>query len=162
MEQYYYTDGKERYGPFTLDQLRDRKISQETLIWKEGLPDWMAAKNMSDLNSLFQAVENFHAPIPPPFAYQVQEFPPKNWLVESILVTIFCCLPFGIVGIINATKVETLWNSGQKEAAIRASQEAGKWTKIGFIICVVVVGLYFIMMIFGLITAIGLGNGISQ
>ena len=27
---------------------------------------------------------------------------PKTWLVESILVTLFCCLPFGIVGIVNA------------------------------------------------------------
>ena len=34
--------------------------------------------------------------------------PPKNWLVESILVTLFCCLPLGIAGIINASKVEGL------------------------------------------------------
>ena len=32
--------------------------------------------------------------------------PPKNWLIESILVTLFCCLPLGIAGIINASKVE--------------------------------------------------------
>jgi len=32
--------------------------------------------------------------------------PPKNWLVESILVTLFCCLPLGIAGIINASKEE--------------------------------------------------------
>ena len=30
---------------------------------------------------------------------------PKTWMVESVLATIFCCLPFGIVGIINASKV---------------------------------------------------------
>lgn len=58
--------------------------------------------------------------------------PPKTWLVESILVTIFCCLPFGIVGIVNATKVESLFYAGQLEASQRASRDAGKWTKIGF------------------------------
>jgi len=33
--------------------------------------------------------------------------PPKSWLVESILVTLFCCLPFGIAGIVNASRVES-------------------------------------------------------
>ena len=31
---------------------------------------------------------------------------PSTYLVLSILVTIFCCLPFGIVGIVYASKVE--------------------------------------------------------
>ncbi|MES2882212.1 MAG: CD225/dispanin family protein, partial [Bacteroidota bacterium] len=37
---------------------------------------------------------------------------PKNWLVESILVTIFCCLPFGIVGIVNAAQVNSKFAAG--------------------------------------------------
>lgn len=57
---------------------------------------------------------------------------PKSWLPESILVTLFCCLPFGIVGIVNATKVSTLYAAGNIEAARQASAAAAKWTKIGF------------------------------
>ena len=38
--------------------------------------------------------------------------PPKNWLVESILVTIFCCLPFGIAGIVFASQVNSKWAAG--------------------------------------------------
>ena len=67
---------------------------------------------------------------------------PKTWLVESILVTLFCCLPFGIVGIVNAAKVNSLWAAGQQEAAERASATAGKWTKIGFIVGIVVIIIY--------------------
>jgi len=162
MEQYYYTDGKERYGPFTLDQLRDRNIGMETLVWKEGMTDWVAAKNVSDLQSLFQATESFQAPVAAPYTPQLPQLPPKSWLVESILVTILCCLPLGIVGIVNATKVESLWNTGQKEAALKASQEAGKWVKIGFISGIVVIGLYVLLMVFGVIASIGLGSGLSQ
>ena len=75
--------------------------------------------------------------------------PPKTWLVESILVTLFCCLPFGIAGIVNATKVESLYYAGNIEAAERASRDAAKWTKIGFIVGIVVVVLYFLLVVAG-------------
>lgn len=69
---------------------------------------------------------------------------PKTWLVESILVTLFCCLPFGIVGIVNAAKVNSLYASGNIEAAQQASATAAKWTKIGFIMGIVVIIVYAI------------------
>lgn len=162
MSQYYYTDGKERFGPFTLEQLREKNITGETLVWKEGMADWLPAKSVSDLNSLFYASDTFQPTSSVPFTTSVPEAPPKNWLVESILVTILCCLPLGIVGIVNATKVESLWNTGQREAALKASQEAGKWVKIGFIAGLVVIGLYILLMIFGVVASVGLGGGLPQ
>lgn len=69
---------------------------------------------------------------------------PKTWLVESILVTLFCCLLFGIVGIVNAAKVNSLYASGNIEAAQQASATAAKWTKIGFIVGIVVIIVYAI------------------
>ena len=69
---------------------------------------------------------------------------PKTWLVESILVTLFCCLPFGIVGIVNAAKVNSLYASGNIEAAQQASATAAKWTKIGYIVGIVVIIVYAI------------------
>lgn len=81
---------------------------------------------------------------------------PKNWLVESILVTILCCLPFGIVGIINAAKVDSAYKQGQIAEAERASKEAGKWTKIGFFCGLGVVVIYLIMM------ALGVAGGIMS
>ncbi|MFR7807957.1 MAG: CD225/dispanin family protein, partial [Butyricimonas faecihominis] len=49
---------------------------------------------------------------------------PDNWLIWAILSTVLCCLPLGIVSIIYATKVDNLWNSGQQEEAIKASNMA--------------------------------------
>jgi len=60
--------------------------------------------------------------------------PPKNYLVESILVTLFCCLPFGIVGIIKASSVNTKFAAGDLAGAKIDSDEAKKWTKIGFFV----------------------------
>ena len=75
---------------------------------------------------------------------------PKTWMVESILVTIFCCLPFGVVGIINASKVSSLYAAGNFDAAQAASNDAKKWTKIGLICGLVGVALYIIAYACGL------------
>lgn len=80
--------------------------------------------------------------------YQQPANPPKNWLVESILVTIFCCLPFGIAGIVFASQVSSKFAAGDYAGAEQASKDAGKWTKIGFYIGVAQVILGIIWMIF--------------
>ncbi|MBD8981595.1 MULTISPECIES: CD225/dispanin family protein [Bacteroides] len=72
---------------------------------------------------------------------------PKTWMAESILVTIFCCLPFGIVGIINASKVSSLYAQGNYDEAQRASADAKKWTIIG--LCVGFVGIITYLVVYG-------------
>ena len=63
---------------------------------------------------------------------------PDNYLVWAILCTIFCCslfsLPFGIASIVNASKVESAWNSGNYAEAQKASENAKKFA----IICAIV------------------------
>jgi len=86
--------------------------------------------------------------------------PPKTWLAESILVTIFCCLPFGIVGIVHAAKVDTAFNSGNYDGADRASSEAKKWTMIGFWIGIVGIGLYLLFLL-GMLLFAAKNNGFS-
>jgi ABC-type Fe3+ transport system permease subunit len=61
---------------------------------------------------------------PPPPGYGV---PPNNYLVWAILVTVFCCLPLGIVSIVKSTQVSGLWAQGKYAEAHQASDEAKKW-----------------------------------
>ncbi len=89
---------------------------------------------------------------------KVQGQPPKTWLVESILVTLFCCLPFGIIGIINASKVEQKFFAGATDEALQASQDAGKWTKIGFFVGI---GVYVIIFIIYAIMGVALFSAAS-
>src|SRR5215210_937570 len=65
--------------------------------------------------------------------------PPKNWLVESILVTLFCCLPFGIAGIVFASQVNSKFAAGDYNGALQASRDAARWTKIGFFVGIAVI-----------------------
>ncbi|WP_433697792.1 CD225/dispanin family protein [Nocardiopsis sp. CA-288880] len=73
--------------------------------------------------------------------------PPDNGLTWAI-VAIFCCWPFAIPALINATKVNDLWNRGDHAGAHQAQTQAKKFTKIAFIcggiLWVVVGGLYLL------------------
>ncbi len=75
--------------------------------------------------------------------------PPKNYLVESILVTVFCCLPFGIAGIVFASQVNSKFASGDIDGANQASADAKKWMKWGIIAWAILAVLYLIFL-FGL------------
>ena len=73
--------------------------------------------------------------------YQQQSFvgaAPKNYLVESILVTLCCCLPFGIVAIIYASKVSNLVAQGDLNGAYDAAKQAKMWCCIGLGVGIVV------------------------
>ena len=59
---------------------------------------------------------------------------PKTWMLEAILITIFCCLPFGIVGIVYAARVKAAFTTDKFDEAQRLSSEAERWTRIGFIL----------------------------
>lgn len=84
---------------------------------------------------------------PPPGAT-----PPDNGLVWAI-VAIFCCWPFAIPAIINATKVNDLWNRGDQAGAMEAQAQAKKWTKIAFILGGIWVVLWVLYVIFAVIFA---------
>lgn len=71
---------------------------------------------------------------------------PKNYLIESILVTIFCCLPLGIVGIVYATQVNSKFDSGDFDGAMKASKDAKSWMKWGLIAGAIVAILYLVFI----------------
>ncbi len=72
---------------------------------------------------------------------------PDSYLVYSILSTLFCCLPLGIVGIVNATKVDPAWNAGRYDEAQRYADTAKKCTIIGIVISLIVYIVYFIIVV---------------
>lgn len=85
---------------------------------------------------------------------QPPAFRPKNWLVESILVTIFCCLPLGIVSIIHASQVNSRYNMGDYAGAEAASRDAKRWMKITLFVTIAMV---IIGVVLNLVIGIGAG-----
>ena len=71
---------------------------------------------------------------------------PNSNMVFAILTTIFCCLPTGIYAIIQASKVDKLYMSGEYDQAEKAAGEAKKWSIIGLVLAV---GGWILYLIFG-------------
>ena len=85
------------------------------------------------------------------FAVQQQVPAPVNiptHMTESILVTLFCCLPFGIAAIIQASKVSGFIASGNIPAAQEASKKAAEYAKSSFCFGIIFLVLYIIYIIF--------------
>ena len=63
MVDYYYTDGNQTFGPYSIDQLRQKNLSPDTLVWHERLPEW---SHLKDLPEAANYVPVNHTPPPVP------------------------------------------------------------------------------------------------
>jgi len=68
-----------------------------------------------------------------------------NYLVQSILVTLCCCLPLGVVAIIFAAQVNTKLAQGDVAGAIEASGKAKMfcWIAFGIGIVAILISMLF-------------------
>ncbi len=78
---------------------------------------------------------------------QNQEMQPKpnNHLALAIITTIICCLPAGIVSIVYATQVNSKYNAGDYEGAVRASKNAKTWWIVSAVAALVIAIGYFVV-----------------
>jgi len=67
-----------------------------------------------------------------------------NYLWQSIVVTLCCCLPLGVVGIIFAAQVNTKLAQGDVAGAMEASKKAKMFTLLGAAIGVVLIAISMI------------------
>lgn len=79
---------------------------------------------------------------------------PNNYLAWSIVTCVLCCFPFSIPGIIQACKVNKLWDQQQYEEAEQAAAKAKKWCITSAIAGIVFYVLYFaFIMVLGYMVA---------
>jgi hypothetical protein len=70
MKKYFYSDGVQKHGPFSLEELKGEGIREDTLIWFEGLEDWIPARKIEEILSFF--------------ALQIPPLPGKTSVVRAI------------------------------------------------------------------------------
>jgi len=85
---------------------------------------------------------------PPDTGYRPPK--PPNYLVWSIISTVCCCIPAGIVSIVFAAKVDSQYNGGDYAGATDSSNKAKMWAivaaSVGFVVNVIVTILQVLAM----------------
>lgn len=181
--KYYIAIDNQPEGPYEHHELLIHGLTPTSLVWTEGMTDWAEARTVPEMQALLSGdpsaapqPDTATATPPPPYSGWTrqeqapryapgmtgtgQQYPlmpcPKTWLVESILVTVFCCLPFGVVGIVKSSNVESYWRQGMYAEAEAASRSAGFWTKLGFFSVLGIGLIYLGIACLGTFGAIGL------
>lgn len=61
MKQYFYVEGGSQQGPFTIEELVEKNLNLDTLVWKEGMANWQKIAEVAELAPIFKALM-----VPPP------------------------------------------------------------------------------------------------
>ena len=149
MNEYFYLDAqKKQQGPVAAERLSSLGVTAETLVWTSGMADWQPAGSVEALRPFLQTAQGSVPPPPPQgwaqgradYSYtQSRPRPacPDSHMVAAVLVTIFCCLPLGIVAIVKANQVTSFYYRGDYDAALLASADADTWVKIALILGII-------------------------
>jgi hypothetical protein len=66
MKKYYLTDGEETFGPFSIEELKDKSIVRDSYVWHQDLEDWKQAMEVEELAELFVSKPIVPPPLQPP------------------------------------------------------------------------------------------------
>ena len=151
--KYYMHTGGQQLGPFEESELPSHGLTASTMVWREGMPDWVAAIQVPELSHLLPPSQQppSYQPQPgygPQQPYGARPPMPDTYMVWAILVTVLCCLPFGIVSIVKASQVSSFYYQGNYEEARAASRAARNWA-IASAVSIVAIVLIYVAVIIG-------------
>ncbi len=110
-----YVNGVKRHGQVKLNPNDIIRVGNSTLPWQSY---FLGGNDYPEGGTIIGGHDGGNQP---------PMVKPNNYLVWAILGTIFCCLPFGIVSIVYASKVDGLWLTGNYFAATEAARKAKTW-----------------------------------
>ena len=130
------SDSKE-YSPVELEEIREwireGRADSNTLVCEIGEPLWVRLRDVSVFSGDLLKDRKDRSD-------RVIQI---NYLVPAILCTIFCCLPFGIAGILFAAQANSKTQQGDYDGANIAASRAKQMCILSF-----VCGILYIIYVF--------------
>lgn len=132
MKFWIYIDGRQQ-GPYTLEELYDKPIDRNTKVWFEGLPKWYPAGALDELKPLFDTLpdnsdNSDYSDSSDNSDYSENPRPatpcPPTYLGWTVFLTVCCCSPLSLAGLIASFCVSSFYNSGRIDKARKASEVA--------------------------------------
>lgn len=86
MKQYYFSNGQEPSGPFTLDEMSKHSFTPDSLVWYEGMSEWLPANELAEIRLLITVVpppirRTAQAGLPP-----IQAIPPPVPVLKPVYI----------------------------------------------------------------------------
>lgn len=159
MKYFIYENGQQQ-GPFDIEQLKEKGINGEILVWCENMSNWDKAKNVPELSSII-------LPTPPPignYNSESQEYKPAEpcpdnnmgFAIASTILTFFGCYiigsAIGIIAIVFASKVKSYWQDGFYDEAKEYARKAKIWAIIGIVLPITIWCIFIITFIISHLT----------
>jgi hypothetical protein len=91
MHEYHYSLEGKTFGPVSLEQLKGLSIKKDTLVWRDGLVNWVKAESLEELKDLFKVEPPPLRPTPPPLNHSIavqssQEEEEKRERIKKIII----------------------------------------------------------------------------
>lgn len=148
--EYYIASDKGPLGPYSEQQLIERRLRGDEMVWREGLDAWARADTLPELDDVIRAAgmppvfdrarfDSLNTDGPavaepqPQFYYEDdEECPPTyRWLA---IISFLGIVPCAIVALVKSVMVRRLWEEGKREEAYRQSRKVLLWAIIGLVI----------------------------
>jgi hypothetical protein len=144
--EWHYSKNGQQHGPVNEAELiamvQNGSVAPTDLAWNKGMDGWKPIREITALTVQSVNVVPASGQASP---YQASassqgavNTPVPSYLWQSIVVTLFCCLPLGVVAIVYASKVDALSKAGDSAGASAASDSAKTWCWVSFGIGLVV------------------------
>lgn len=160
---YYIIINDQQQGPFAKEELLSRGLTPQTMVWCQGMPDWMPASSVHDLNDLFARPQQPQYQQPYQQQYPQQQYPQQpyqqpdqqpyqqpyqypqqpvgtftNWLPWAIVGTVLgicsCIgLVLGIIGITKANGANNAYKCGDYDLARSVNNSARTLTILSLV-----------------------------
>lgn len=130
----------QQMGPMPAEQLRNYGLNPQSMVWGEGMPNWVAASTVPELAAMMNGMQQPYGPQIQQPAYgatmplgnrgmQPIAQPVDNHMALAIIATIvsfltcsFIGIIFAIIAIVKANQVNTFLTQGLDDAALQASE----------------------------------------
>lgn len=161
---WFYSKNGTQLGPVTEQELSEKasrgEISVSDLVWKEGMSDWKPLGQVTEFSGIISQVPPpvnaggyGNIPLAQPAAYpasRIAQANIPNYLWQSIVSTVMCCMPFGVVAIVFAAKVDGLVARGDIAGAEAASKSAKAWMTAAVATGGAVILIYVVLVMIGI------------
>lgn len=54
MKKYFYSNGQDKEGPLSIEELKGENIKSDTMIWYEGMDDWTPAIEIEEIKFILE------------------------------------------------------------------------------------------------------------